>query len=166
MQDNKTPPVWIGDSRIAIASSSSIDHGTVDLDKGEMSFPIFSCPDLGKLDAIVQADQRDLKTLTALAAEVGEEALPEYLITYLRSDLHANPGTLAIHTASSVAGYGKSADVDAISRAKGFLGAPQLEEDRFPNTRHHIKIMHNGKGRARVFYKNRGGAQFVQNQAV
>jgi hypothetical protein len=73
------------------------------------------------------------------------------------------PGTLAIHTSSSIANYGKSADVETISRAKGFLGKPQLEEAKFPRAIHHVKILHNGKGKARVFYKNQGGVRFVQN---
>ncbi len=73
------------------------------------------------------------------------------------------PGTLAIHTSSSIANYGKTADIDAISRTKGFLGKPQLEVTKFPGAMHHVKIPHNGKGKARVFYKNLGGTQFVQN---
>ena len=92
--------------------------------------------------------------------------LPQYLIDYLRADLLIRPGTLAIHTASSMAGQAKTSDVDAISRRKGFLGDSQLEKPRFPGAIHHIKIMHNGLGRARVFYKNLGSVQFVQNNPI
>jgi hypothetical protein len=162
IKDNKVSPVWIGDTRISIAASSSIDRGTVDLDKGEMSFQIFDCGDLNKLNAIVESDPTDLETLKTLAAEIGA-ALPKFLIEYLDSALKVRPGTLAIHTAGSIAGYGASADLKAISRTKGFLGKPQLEEKKFPNAVHHVKIMHNGSERARVFYKNKGGVQFVQN---
>jgi hypothetical protein len=162
IKDNKMSPVWVGDPRIAIAASSSIDRGTVDLDKGEMSFQIFDCPDLAKLDGIVAADPTNLETLNKLTPVIGK-ALPPFLISYLQSALNMAPGTLAIHTASSIANYGKSADLETISRSKGFLGKPQLEEGRFPKAIHHVKIFHNGKGRARVFYKNQGGVQFVQN---
>jgi len=34
-------PVWIGDSRVAVASNPSIDKATVALDKGEMAFGMF-----------------------------------------------------------------------------------------------------------------------------
>ncbi|NOK33887.1 DNA helicase [Corallococcus exercitus] len=162
IQDNKASPVWIGDPRISIASSSSIDRSTVDLNKGEMSFQIFDCPDLKKLDDVVDANPTDLGTLKKLAALIGG-ALPKYLIDYLEAALKEKPGTLAIHASSSIAGYGKSAKQDAISRTRGFLGKPQLEEKRFPGAIHHVKILHNGKGKARVFYKNLGGVQFVQN---
>jgi hypothetical protein len=70
---------------------------------------------------------------------------------------------LAIHPTSSIAGYKTTADQDAISRTKGFIGNPQLESAKFPKAIHHIKIFYNEKGKARVFYKNQGGVQFVQN---
>ncbi len=163
IKNNKISPVWVGDPRISIAASSSIDRGTVDLNKGEMSFQIFDCTDLPKLDAIVKANPTLPETLKTLAASVGE-ALPAFLVEYIEAALKVMPGTLAIHTASSIENYKKSADLDAISRTKGFIGNPQLEEGKFPNAIHHVKIFHNGKGKARVFYKNLGGVQFVQNQ--
>jgi hypothetical protein len=164
IRNNKVSPVWIGDPRISIVASSSIDRGTVDLNQGEMSFQIFDCrKNLARLDAIVGKAPTDLGTLKKLATAIGP-ALPNYLIKYLGSTLKTQPGSLAIHTAGSIARYGKSADKTAISRKRGFLGANQLELGRFPGAQHHVKIMHNGAGRARVFYKNLGGVQFVQNQ--
>ena len=162
IKNNKMSPVWIGDPGISIAASSSIDRGTVDLSKGEMSFQIFDCPDLAKLDGIVTANPQSLRTLEKLAAIVGE-ALPPFLTEYLRAALKVTPGTLAIHTSSSIEGYKKSADQSEISRTKGFIGNPQLESGTFPNAIHHVKIFHNGQGKARVFYKNQGGVQFIQN---
>ncbi len=162
IENNKMSPVWVGDARISIAASSSIDRGTVDLSKGEMSFQIFDCPDLATLDKIVTQDPENPKTLDKLAGIVGE-ALPSYLIKYVKSALREAPGTLAIHTSSSIEGYKTSADQAEISRTKGFIGNPQLESGRFPNAIHHVKIFHNGQGKARVFYKNQGGIQFIQN---
>jgi hypothetical protein len=162
IKNNKLSPVWVGDPRISIAASSSIDRGTVDLNKGEMSFQIFQFTDLSKLDGIAATSPTSLGTLKKLAGAVGD-ALPAFLIEYIQAALKVTPGTLAIHTSSSIAKYGKSADIDAISRAKGFIGKPQLEVSKFPSAIHHVKIFHNGKGKARVFYKNLGGVQFVQN---
>jgi hypothetical protein len=160
IQDSKVSPVWIGDRRIAVAASSSIDRGTVDLDKGEMSWQIFDYNDFAALDAIVDKDARSIDTLVALRAQVGE-ALPQSLIDYLRSAIGSQQGFLAIHPAASMAKQA-SADIQAISRKKGFLGTNQLEKSKFPNAIHHIKIMHNGLGKGRVFYKNLGGVQFMQ----
>ncbi len=91
------------------------------------------------------------------------QALPPYLVQYLKTALREAPGTLAIHTSSSIEGYTTSADQAEISRTKGFVGNPQLESVKFPNAIHHVKIFHNGQGKARVFYKNQGGVQFIQN---
>lgn len=161
IKDNKVSPVWVGDSRISIAASSSFDRGTVDLNRGEMSFQIFDCPDPAALDQIIQAAPAEIKTLERLAVEVGD-ALPKFLIKYLKSQVQARPNSLAIHPPSSIAGS-TTADQDAISRTKGFIGNPQLELAKFPNAIHHVKIFYNANGKARVFYKNQGGVQFVQN---
>jgi hypothetical protein len=159
IEDSKVSPVWIGDPRIAVAAGSSINRTTVDLNKGEMSWQIFDCTNVGALDAIVNTDPRSIDTLAALRAAVGE-ALPQYLIDYLKSA--GKTGSLAIHPAGSMA-HQATADINNISRKKGFLGTNQLELSTFPGSIHHIKIMHNGQGRGRVFYKNLGGVQFMQN---
>lgn len=162
IKNNNVSPVWLGDPRISIASASSIDRATVDLAKGEMSFQIFPFADFAKLDAIVDKAPTELATLKKIADEIGD-AMPRFLIDYLDTELKRIPGSLAIHPAGSVAGYKDPKEVEQIARTKGFMGNPQLELTKFPNALHHIKIFHNGKGKARVFYRNQGGVQFVQN---
>jgi len=153
-------PVWIGDNRISIAASASIDKATVALDKGEMSFGVFDySPDL---DALVTNDQRSAATLRELRARVGNDALPAFLIEFIEARLKETPGSLAIHTASSIEGS-SDANQAAISRDKGFMGKSQLEPKKFPDATHHIKIFYNKKGKARLFYKFQGSVQFVQN---
>jgi hypothetical protein len=154
-------PVWIGDSKVAVASASSIDNATVVLDKGEMSFGIFDFE--AELDQIVLGAQTDIATLDALRAKLSNDALPQFLIDYIGAVMAAGGGTLAVHTASSIAGYGDSANHAAISREKGFMGKPQLESKKFPTAAHHIKIFFNAENRARVFYKYGGSLQFIQN---
>jgi hypothetical protein len=164
IKNNQESPVWVGDPRISIASPSSIDRQTVNFDKGEMSFQMFDLKDASKFDDIVMAGQTSVSTLKKLAQVVGK-ALPNYLIEYIDAALKSKPGTLAIHTSSSIGKYnpGPDVDIDAISRSKGFIGNPQLELKKFPDAIHHVKIFHNGKGKARVFYKNRRRVQFVKN---
>lgn len=154
-------PVWIGDSRVAVASDASIDKATVVLDKGEMSFGLFDMSNY--LDEIVQQAPTDLGTLQSLHAKLGNEALPQFLIDYIKAVMTGGGGTLAIHTASSIAFYGASANQAAISRDKGFMGKSQLEAKKFPNASHHVKIFHNAVGKAKLFYKYGGSLQFIQN---
>lgn len=154
-------PVWIGDSKVAVASDSSIDKATVVLDKGEMSFGIFDFD--AELDQIVLGAQTDIATLHALRTKLGNDALPQFLIDYIGAVMASGGGTLAVHTASSIAGYGDNANQAAISRDKGLLGNPQLELKKFPTAAHHVKIFFNAENRARVFYKYRGSLQFIQN---
>jgi hypothetical protein len=154
-------PVWIGDSRVSVASESSINKATVALDKGEMSFGMFDYA--AELDDIVLESQNSIETLKKLRNKVGKEALPMFLIDYIHATSPGGADSLAIHTASSIENYGDSANQDAITRTKGFIGNPQLELKKFPNAAHHIKVLYNAKGKARLFYKFKGSLQFIQN---
>lgn len=156
-------PVWIGDKRISVASSSSIDKKTVTLDQGEISFGQFTFP--SELDHLVESYPQSVSTLKQMRSLIGEDSLPNFLISYIETALEENPGSLAIHSSFSIEGY-KSEDVNqaAITRSKGFIGTSQLELGKFPNAVHHVKVFKNKKGHARVFYKcTVGGTKFTQN---
>jgi len=158
--NNLVSPVWIGDNRVSVAADSSIDKATVALDKGEMSFGMFEYSEA--LDDIVSKDPTNINMLEELHVRIGNDALPQFLIDYIRSSSQAGSGSLAIHTASSIVNS-KDADQAAIARTKGFIGKSQLEEKKFPDSEHHVKIFYNGNGKARLFYKFKGSVQFVQN---
>ena len=162
IRGNLGSPVWIGDSRVVVAASNSIDKATVSLDRGEMAFGLFDFDP--QLDQLVLSAPTQLATLEALRNQLGNEVLPQFLIDYIAATQAAGGGAdLAIHVASSIARYGASANHAAISRAKGFMGTTQLEVGKFPTAVHHVKIFFNDAGRGRLFYKNAGSLQFVQN---
>src|ERR1039458_1721339 len=154
-------PVWIGDSRVSVAAESSINKATVALDKGEMSFGMFDYS--ADLDDIVLSDQSSVETLKKLREKIGNDALPTFLIDYIQATSPDGAESLAIHTASSIEGYAGSANQEAITRTKGFIGNPQLELKKFPKAVHHIKVLYNASGKARLFYKFKGSLQFIQN---
>jgi hypothetical protein len=160
IKDKRSSPVWIGDNRVSIAADSSINKATVLLDKGEMSFALFDYS--ADCDRIVLEDQSSIETLKKLRKNIGSDALPQFLIQYIETMSHRRPGLLAIHTASSIANT-RTANQETISRVKSFIGKSQLEEGKFPNAVHHVKIFYNAKGKAKLFYKFKGSLQFVQN---
>jgi hypothetical protein len=160
IENNLGSPVWIGDSRVSVASDPSIDKATVVLDKGEMSFQMFDFSEV--LDTLASQDPNSVSTLKRLQAEIGDDALPTFLIDYIAAVTPNGAVSLAIHTASSIQGS-QDANQAAISREKGFMGKSQLELKKFPNAVHHIKIFHNAAGKAKLFYKYVGSLQFVQN---
>ena len=66
-------------------AKSSIDNANVVLDKGEMSFGMFDyAPDL---DSVVLEDQGNIETLRKLQTRIGKEALPGFLIEYIKAIL-------------------------------------------------------------------------------
>lgn len=159
-------PVWLGDKRVSVASSASIDRSTVVLDKGEMSYKLFDFD--ASLDTLVAAAPTDVATLSAIQALVGQEALPQFLIEFITTVRPSGDASLAIHLSSSIAGYKDTSnpadfDREKIVRRRGFIGRNQLESAKFPKAVHHIKIFRNEAGKARVFYKFVLGVQFMQN---
>jgi len=159
--NNIGSPVWVGDSRVSVASKASINNATVALDKGEMSFQMFDYSP--EFDALLLKDQTSVETLRKLKDKIGARALPDFLIDYIETVQPNGIGSLAIHRSSTIS-KGQTYDQTAISRDKGLMGRSQLEPDRFPKAIHHVKIFFNGANKARLFYKHGGSVQFIQNQ--
>jgi hypothetical protein len=126
-----------------------------------MSFGMFDYS--ADLDDTVLSGPNSVETLKKLRDKIGNDALPTFLIDYIQATSPDGPDSLAIHTASSIKNYGDSANQEAITRTKGFIGNPQLELKKFPKAVHHIKVLHNAKSKARLFYKFKGSLQFIQN---
>lgn len=152
--------VWMGDHRIQAVSSSSIDRSTVDLDRGEMSFALFDYT--AEIEAIIESDKSPLERMDALLARISGPMFPDYLVRYIKRTL-INPGSLAVHKAIDISGYADGPDInkEKITRKRGFVGKTQT--DRFPNAAHHLFVIKNSDGKARVFYKFIGSIQFIRN---
>jgi hypothetical protein len=155
-------PVWLGDSRIAPAASSSVDQANVSLDRGEMAFSQFAYDQSqeSNLLNIIRGNESPFERLQALQAVIGKSALPDYLLRYVEHTSLNASDTIAIHDPTSIKGYG-DADQKRIERKRGFFGKSQRE--KFPNATHHFLILHNELGRARVVYRFAGNIHFIKN---
>lgn len=153
-------PVWLGDKRISVASSTSINKATVTLDKGEMSFGAYDFAP--EIDTTIDAAPTSLGTAEKIQGLLGDEAFPPFLLQYLKARAKT-AGSLAIHPSASIVKM-HSADQATISRRRGFIGNTQMQLNKYPNALHHIKIFYNAAGKAKLFYKYRGSIHFTQNQ--
>jgi len=156
----KGTPVWLEDRRVRSVATASIDKTTVAFDSGEMSFEVFDYTD--EIDRIVGGVKNSEDTLAELAQALDDQKLPSYLLEYIK---HFSPNghkSLAVHGTVTITKY-KDADQDRIQRPKGFIGTPELEQKKYPEAMHHIKIFMNAKGKARVFYKFVGNIRFLKN---
>ena len=131
------------------------------VDKGEMSFEIFDYREDEILE-LTEASIDNLSKVRALSELLGESKLPRYLIEYIKNFCPAGDSSIAVHGPKSIEGS-SDADHESITRAKGFIGTNQLELGRYPNAIHHIIIFHNGRGRAKVFYKYHGNVRFLKS---
>jgi hypothetical protein len=161
---NKTSPVWLDGERITAVASASIDNANVLVDKGEMSFALFNF-DKQTIEDIISQNIKPIQKVKALAELLGKSCLPGYLINYIESFCPAGDKSIAVHSPNPIGGYtDKEGEVDkaTITRAKGFIGGPQMEEKKYPDAIHHINIIYNDTGKARVFYKYKGSIRFLK----
>lgn len=163
-KQDKRSPIWLDGERITAVSSASIDKTNVVVDKGEMSYALFEY-DEQAITNILKLKTQEITKINLLSELVGKESLPAYLITYIESFLPTGNESIAVHMPKSIAGYvDKKGETDktTITRTRGFIGNRELELDKFPNAIHHINILHNGTGKARVFYKYEGNIRFLK----
>lgn len=153
-------PVWIGDRRVSVASSMSVDQATVAMDRGEMSFAMFDFNN--GLDELVSSAPNSVATLRQMQSVIGEAGLPTFLINFVEKMTPHGSKSLGIHL--SAFAY-ESANQELITREKGFIGKSQLESTKpeYSEAVHHFKIFRNRQGKARLFYKYLAGINTVQN---
>jgi hypothetical protein len=164
-KQDKHSPVWLDGDRIAAVSSASINKAIVTVDRGEMSFERFDySANEGLIADILKKQIGPVQKMKAISELLGKTALPGYLVTYIESFLPSGDDSLAFHEPFSIAGYSDAAGMSKanISRVKGFIGPSQLEAGKFPDAIHHLFVIHNGQGKARVFYKYEGNIRFLK----
>ncbi|MDD3807316.1 MAG: Z1 domain-containing protein [Candidatus Marinimicrobia bacterium] len=163
-KQNKHSPVWLDGQRITAVASASIDKTNVDIDNGEMSFGLFEY-DSENIQEIIRQEIDSIRKIKAMAELLGRDCLPEYLLNYIENFCPLGNQSIAVHEPKSISGYSnKPGELDKINivRAKGFIGKREREEDKFPNAIHHINILFNDQGKARVFYKYQGNIRFLK----
>jgi hypothetical protein len=163
---DKGSPIWLEDERVAAVAASSIDQAAVAFDSGEMSWDLFDyVPAVDKVIANVGADP--MAALEELAGVVGEDALPDYVLGFIRG-FSLGPSSVAVHRTTTLGeSYGTAEERASVRRSRGFIATNALEKDRFPTAVHHVKIFKNAEAKARVFYKytpETGGIRFLKNR--
>ncbi len=161
-------PVWLADHKTTPTAASSIDRSSVDFDGGEMSFGLFKYDDFKMTDLFARNGRTDTEMLQTLRTTFGEDELPPHVVRYLEREISNGKHRISFHRPS---GFGTGAsrytdhEKDTIRRTKGIFATNEYRRSEIPEARHHLKVFHNEKGRARLFYKINGGAvRFVQNR--
>lgn len=163
-KQDKRSPVWLDGERITAVASASIDKTNVVVDRGEMSFQLFDYDETDIRDVLNQ-DIKPIQKIKALAALLGKDCLPAYLISYMESFCPEGDESIAVHAPKTIAGYTEKVgemDKATITRTKGFIGDREMELAKYPNAIHHINILFNETGKARIFYKYRGNIRFLK----
>ena len=142
-------PVWIESKKTRPVATSSIDKAKLEFNKGEMRFAIFSY-NRQKVEDIISTKSDPLWKLKKLKEVIGNEPLPEYLINFI-INYSGNQNEIFIHPSSSIANW-NDADKENIDRPRGFMGKGDIQKNKYPHVKHHIKIYFYEK-KARLCYK-------------
>ena len=154
-------PVWLGDARISAVAGASIDRSTVDLNRGEMSFPLFKFDP--RLDEIANSSLSNADKLERFSETIGQVGFPVYLKRFILRTATRVEQDVGMHSSSTISNYRDDKDLnkERIERKRGFFGRSQ--KLAFPTASHHLKIFRNDAGAARLFYKYEGSIQFMKN---
>jgi len=156
------PPVWLEDNRIKAVASSSIEKTTVEMNSGEMSFEVFNYKP--QIDQILMQNNKSIDKLNEMHSLLGDNGLPFHLINFIMLFSPDGSDSLAIHGSTDISNRGSDTDKESISRAKGLIGNPEMEKNRFPHAIHHIKVFFNkDTQKARIFYRFVGSIKFLKN---
>jgi len=161
-------PVWLADHKTTPTSASSIDKSSVDFEGGEMSFSLFEYSDSEMTALFTRNGRNDKEMLQTLHDQFSDQEFPPYVFKYLEQELSNGTQRISFHKPS---GFGTAAsrytedEKKNIRRTKGIFATNEYRRSELPDARHHLKVFHNGEGRARLFYKINGGAvKFLQNR--
>jgi hypothetical protein len=163
-KQNNRSPVWLDGERITASASSSIDKTNILVDKGEMSFDLFRF-EPSSIAKVLGQHTSALGKVKALSELLGKNCLPNYLIDFIENFCPAGDKSIAVHSPRPISGYAdKAGEIDkaTITRTKGFIGDREQELTKYPDAIHHINILYNETGKARVFYKYRGNIRFLR----
>jgi hypothetical protein len=152
-------PVWLEDYRVSAVSSTSVDKTTVSMDSGEMSFELFDYNE-DSINSIINNSSTAFEKLDQIAELLGNSKVPLFLRNYIKHFSPNNSNSLIIHPSRTISGL-KDADQEKIERGRGFISTHEFE--KYPESLHHIKILYNDLGKARVFYKYTGNIKFIKN---
>ncbi|OSQ32988.1 Z1 domain-containing protein [Thalassospira sp. MCCC 1A03138] len=160
-------PVWLSDHKTTPTSPASIDRSSVDFEGGEMSFALFDYNE--DLASSFKRNGRDDKeVLQGLRESFSDSELPSYVYRYLEQELQEGSRAISFHNPSGFGTASKnytSEEKKNIRRTKGIFATNEYARSEYPNARHHLKIFFNDAGKARIFYKIKGGSiKFMQNR--
>ena len=161
-------PVWLADHKTTPTSPASIDKSSVDFEGGEMSFSLFEFDEENISTLFLRNGRSDEEMLQAIRARFNNQEFPSYVFEYLLREVTSDRDKISFHKPSGF-GTGSSSytdeEKDNIRRTKGIFATNEYRRSEIPDARHHMKVFHNGKGRARLFYKLNGGVvKFLQNR--
>jgi len=158
----KTAPVWISDDRVRPMAPGSIDRSVVVTDAGQMYFSTFPYNEEinERIETILAKEANELRKLELMNEMLGDDKLPRYFVDFIRANSRPYHGYIAIHTPRQV---GKETDYhDTLYRPKGVIGGQEMS--RFPQAIHHIMVIRNHYGQARIVYTYKGRVQFASRR--
>ena len=150
------PPIWLENNRIAAVATSSINRTRVSMGDGEMSFTLFDYSRFkNHINNILNnTNIKNIQKIKEIYELLEKDKLLDLLIKYIGQNAPDGDESFAIHKPKDISGFSKNTtDVKNIVRKRKFIGKWDLEKNEYPKAIHHIFILYNASGKARLIYK-------------
>lgn len=154
---NGDAPVWLADKRISPAATQSMKKSILSLDKGEMSFDLFSYNE--NIKNILESKRKPFDKLIKIKEEI-PSAIPSYLLSFVEK-FNEYSNNIFIHPSTSISDR-QDVDSDSIVNIKGkqLFGGSEIKKNS--EFEHHFRVFFNNKGKARLVYKHVGRISFLR----
>lgn len=157
IKTGKGAPVWLEDNRVSAVAAPSIDKTTVSMESGEMGFAVFDY-DEHSVKPLLDEKLSNFDKLIKLSKYIGDDALPLFLLNFIKSFLPYGNQSIALHGVR----IATNEYSEALDRPRGVLGGDDFK--KFPDAIHHILIYRNEAGKARLIYAYKGNIKTLKNR--
>ena len=144
-------PLWLQDNRISAVAGGSIKTASVQINRGEIYWDKFR-PTKDTFEWLASKYGSGLQRVRELQGLVGADLLPDYLLDFMEALSPSGDDSVVVHELMKITEAYGTADVGNIVRSKGFIGRNQLQRSIYPKAIHHLFIIANPDGYARVYY--------------
>jgi len=150
-------PIWLEDKRVSSVASASVHKSYVNMDRGEMVFGMFDFTSV--MEQILELNLGAVNKLEKINELFGASVLQDYLIDFIKSFSPDGDNSVYIHPVRNV--RPDSDYHDTLTRYKGIFGS-EASTKIHPGVAHHIMVVVNSYGKARLVYKYMGSIKTLK----
>lgn len=155
-------PIWLEEGRIKAVATRAIDKNRLNSASGEIKSDMFDVDDqILKKTSNTKIGYKNLELV--LSNLSSRKVLPDFIFDEFMKRIAPSGDKSVVWHQSRLISKSQYTDETQLERPRGFLGGTEINQ--FPDACHHLLLVHNLDGRARIIYKyvsNKGVIKFLK----